>query len=218
MTTKTTVCATAVALLAGTACLTMQAEARDLTTPPSQFKVSTSRGNKNLYMSAAAVYDAGVRHGSTRASHDAYLRGFRDGTSTTAYTSRQYVVNAPVYSGASVYSPAPVYSAAPAYGYSPYSRNTAYAPGVAGYSDNGGTVALDDSYGNGDGTTPYNGGGYSAGYAPRPLMDMAVTPVVMAQPLEAQNARLSYCAARYQSFDPASGTFLGDDGYRHYCR
>jgi BA14K-like protein len=41
--------------------------------------------------------------------------------------------------------------------------------------------------------------------------------VVTAQPLAAQNARLSYCAARYQSFDPASGTFLGDDGYRHYC-
>jgi hypothetical protein len=32
--------------------------------------------------------------------------------------------------------------------------------------------------------------------------------VVTAQPLAAQNARLGYCAARYQSFDPASGTFL----------
>jgi len=40
----------------------------------------------------------------------------------------------------------------------------------------------------------------------------------MAQPLEAQNARLSYCVARSQAFDPASGAFLGDDGYRHYCR
>ena len=29
---------------------------------------------------------------------------------------------------------------------------------------------------------------------------------------------LRYCSARYQSFDPASGTFLGDDGNRHYCR
>jgi hypothetical protein len=42
--------------------------------------------------------------------------------------------------------------------------------------------------------------------------------VVTAQLLEAQNARLGYCAARYQSFDPASGTFLGEDGYRHCCR
>jgi len=42
--------------------------------------------------------------------------------------------------------------------------------------------------------------------------------VVTAQPLAAQNARLSYCAARYQSFDPASGTFLADDGNRYFCR
>ena len=25
------------------------------------------------------------------------------------------------------------------------------------------------------------------------------------------------CRARYRSFDPASGTYLGYDGYRHYC-
>jgi hypothetical protein len=49
-------------------------------------------------------------------------------------------------------------------------------------------------------------------------MDMAVAPVVAAPVLEVQNTRLSYCAARYQSFDPASGTFLADDGYRYYCR
>jgi hypothetical protein len=49
-------------------------------------------------------------------------------------------------------------------------------------------------------------------------MDVAVTPVAAAQPLEAHSALLSYCIARYHSFDPASGTFLGDDGYRHYCR
>lgn len=27
-----------------------------------------------------------------------------------------------------------------------------------------------------------------------------------------------YCASRYRSFDPRSGTYLGYDGYRHYCR
>ena len=77
----------------------------------------------------------------------------------------------PIYS----YFLTPVYSAAPAYGYSPYSRSAAYAPAVAGYSDNGGTVALNDSYGDGDGYSPYgysqyNGGGYNAGYAPLGLM------------------------------------------------
>jgi hypothetical protein len=28
----------------------------------------------------------------------------------------------------------------------------------------------------------------------------------------------SYCAERYRSFDPASGTYLGYDGRRHLCR
>ena len=27
----------------------------------------------------------------------------------------------------------------------------------------------------------------------------------------------AYCARKYQSFDAASGTFLGFDGYRHLC-
>jgi hypothetical protein len=27
----------------------------------------------------------------------------------------------------------------------------------------------------------------------------------------------SYCAQRYQSYDPASGTYLGYDGLRHSC-
>jgi hypothetical protein len=27
-----------------------------------------------------------------------------------------------------------------------------------------------------------------------------------------------YCARRYRSFDPYSGTYLGPDGLRHYCR
>jgi hypothetical protein len=180
MTMKKTVCATAVALLAGTACFAVQAEARDPATPANQFKVSTSHGSKKLYMSAAAIYDAGVRRGDAQASRSAYLRGFRDGTSTTAYTSRQYVMNsAPVYSGAPIYSGAPVYaaaplydaapgySAAPAYGYSSYSGNTA---GIAGYSYNGGVVSLGDNYGNGYGYSQYNGGEYNAGYAPLGLM------------------------------------------------
>lgn len=28
----------------------------------------------------------------------------------------------------------------------------------------------------------------------------------------------SYCEARYRSFDPRSGTFMGYDGRRHFCR
>jgi hypothetical protein len=28
---------------------------------------------------------------------------------------------------------------------------------------------------------------------------------------------VAYCARRYRSYDPRSGTFLGNDGYRHPC-
>jgi hypothetical protein len=31
-------------------------------------------------------------------------------------------------------------------------------------------------------------------------------------------AWLDYCFSRYRSFDPRSGTYLGYDGRRHYCR
>ncbi|WP_374571506.1 BA14K family protein [Phenylobacterium sp.] len=29
---------------------------------------------------------------------------------------------------------------------------------------------------------------------------------------------IAYCARKYSSFDPRSGTYLGYDGLRHYCR
>ncbi len=32
------------------------------------------------------------------------------------------------------------------------------------------------------------------------------------------DAWLDYCFSRYRSFDPRSGTYLGYDGRRHYCR
>jgi hypothetical protein len=32
------------------------------------------------------------------------------------------------------------------------------------------------------------------------------------------NDWLAYCSSRYRSFDPATGTFMGYDGHRHYCR
>ncbi|WP_136625941.1 BA14K family protein, partial [Bradyrhizobium macuxiense] len=33
----------------------------------------------------------------------------------------------------------------------------------------------------------------------------------------APDADASYCAQRYRSYDPASGTYLGYDGRRHPC-
>lgn len=34
---------------------------------------------------------------------------------------------------------------------------------------------------------------------------------------QAQANAASYCAQRYRSYDPASGTYLGNDGFRHSC-
>jgi hypothetical protein len=34
----------------------------------------------------------------------------------------------------------------------------------------------------------------------------------------AMNGDASYCAQRYRSYDPASGTYLGRDGRRHACQ
>jgi hypothetical protein len=48
------------------------------------------------------------------------------------------------------------------------------------------------------------------------LADPYPGPVYAASPVLAPGA-LAYCASRYRSFDPASGTFLGYDGLRHPC-
>jgi len=34
---------------------------------------------------------------------------------------------------------------------------------------------------------------------------------------QAQSNAASYCAQRYRSYDPGSGTYLGNDGLRHSC-
>ena len=36
-------------------------------------------------------------------------------------------------------------------------------------------------------------------------------------PLPPATIRFGYCMQRYRSYDPNSGTYLGNDGYRHPC-
>jgi hypothetical protein len=56
---------------------------------------------------------------------------------------------------------------------------------------------------------------------PTPAASGAVAPVPFggsdAYASMGGNASGSSCAQRYRSYDPASGTFLGHDGYRHPC-
>ena len=198
MTMKTAACAMAVALLAGTASFAVPAAAQYAPLPQRHAKIAPSHSQKQL-LNAVVVYEAGIRRGAANSSRNAYLRGFRDGTTTEAYTSRVSVVNSapaePILSGA---------------GYSTYDRNTAYYPRNNGYSSYDGRSA---AYDNG---ALYDR--YDAGYAPRGLMDVVVAPAATAPAMEARAAMMSYCSARYQSFDPASETFLADDGNRYFCR
>jgi hypothetical protein len=55
---------------------------------------------------------------------------------------------------------------------------------------------------------------YYYGYgAPYPYY--APAPVYVDPPV--YDEEVAYCARRYRSYDPASGTYLGYDGYRHPC-
>lgn len=51
---------------------------------------------------------------------------------------------------------------------------------------------------------------YRPAYRPAPR-------VVYVQPEPWTRAWYDSCAARYRSFDPGSGTYLGYDGLRHFC-
>ena len=200
MTMKTAACATAIALFAGTASFIVPATAQNAHVPPRHAKITPSNSQKQ-FLNAVAVYDAGIRRGTANSSRSAYLRGFRDGTTSEAYSSSVSVVTSapaePVLSGV---------------GYSTYGRNAAYDPRNNGYPSYDGRYA---GYNNSNGVL-YDR--YDGGYAPQGLMDVVVAPVAPAPALEAQAAMMNYCTARYRSFDPASGTFLSDDGNRYSCR
>jgi hypothetical protein len=40
---------------------------------------------------------------------------------------------------------------------------------------------------------------------------------VAVAPAPADDDSVGYCMQRYRSYDPNSGTYLGNDGYRHPC-
>jgi hypothetical protein len=68
----------------------------------------------------------------------------------------------------------------------------------------------------------YNGSGYygdSYAYDNGATYDTGLPLVTFNQPttVEGPTVDASYCAQRYRSYDPASGTYLGYDGLRHPC-
>jgi BA14K-like protein len=61
-------------------------------------------------------------------------------------------------------------------------------------------------------------------YAPQPVYVAPPPPPVVYQPVPVYYAPApwtpdwyAYCARRYSSFDPRSGTYFDYDGYRHMC-
>jgi len=98
--------------------------------------------------------------------------------------------------------------AAPYYygGYSPY-YYTGYAPyyyggGYAPYGGGGYYVDRGGYYGDGGYAGGYRGGyagGYAGGYG------------------GGGGGGVEYCMQRYRTYDPNSGTFMGNDGRRHPC-
>lgn len=54
--------------------------------------------------------------------------------------------------------------------------------------------------------------GGSTYYAPGPRYAYAGPTPLLGEP-----DWISYCSAKYRSFNPATGTYLGYDGIRHYC-
>jgi hypothetical protein len=63
------------------------------------------------------------------------------------------------------------------------------------------------------GYAPYNYGNGTYGYGYPAPATVTVAPGTEV----AQGDTTAWCAARYRSFDPASGTYLGFDGMRHTC-
>jgi hypothetical protein len=56
------------------------------------------------------------------------------------------------------------------------------------------------------------------GGAPTPEAALASAPPAASEAYAAmESGNATFCAQRYRSYDPASGTFLGYDGRRHRC-
>jgi hypothetical protein len=80
--------------------------------------------------------------------------------------------------------------------------------GLAAGAIIGGLLAQPNYYPYGYGAYPY---GYGYGYGP--VYVQPAPPVVYGAPDDA----VAYCMQRFRSYDTASGTYLGFDGYRHPC-
>ncbi len=88
-------------------------------------------------------------------------------------------------------------------GYYRHHGGGAYLPGAVAGAIVGGAIASQGYYG--------SSGYYAPGYYDDSYAEDGVVAVAPGGDDE------SYCVQRYRSYDPASGTYLGNDGLRHPC-
>jgi BA14K-like protein len=81
-----------------------------------------------------------------------------------------------------------------------------FIPGAVAGVVIGGAIASQGYYG---GTGYYAPGYYDNGYDDGGVVAVAPAP--------GGDDAVAYCMQTYRSYDPQSGTYLGNDGYRHLC-
>jgi hypothetical protein len=110
-----------------------------------------------------------------------------------------------------------------------YGRDAGFAAGAVAAGVATGAAIATGGYGYGYSDPNYgenyaydqNGYGDSYAYDNGTTFDSGLPVVTFNQPTQIDQAPAmgdaSYCAQRYRSYDPASGTYLGYDGLRHPC-
>lgn len=113
---------------------------------------------------------------------------------------------APYYYGYSPYYPGPYYPGpAPAYYGYPPPPTAGYPPPPPGYAAPGyPPPAPEPGY-------PPSAPGYATPGYPPPAPGHALSPGASA------GDPVAYCTQRYRSYNPQSGTYLGNDGQHHHC-
>jgi hypothetical protein len=89
-----------------------------------------------------------------------------------------------------------------------------YFPGAVAGAVIGGALASSYGY---YGGSDYYASGYYPGYDDNGYGYYDDAAVVAAAPAPVGDDAVAYCMQTYQSYDPASGTYLGYDGLRHPC-
>jgi hypothetical protein len=93
-------------------------------------------------------------------------------------------------------------------GYRHHGGGGGFIPGAVAGAVIGGAIAS-QSYG-------YAPGYYAPGYYDDQYYDDGGVVAVAPAPVGGDDA-VAYCMQTYRSYDPGSGTYLGNDGYRHPC-